>query len=163
VKDKDGNRNGNPDQSQPGKRNREVVVFIFFLFLSFGLWYINSLGKEAEADIWYPFRYVNIPKDRAIADITPSRLIFSLKGPGYTLLKLRMSGDRPPVTIDLAKVSYKRLPDGRNNDYFINTSALLKSLTVQIRTGCEIIAIKPDTLFFNMNRTGSKTVSDPKQ
>jgi hypothetical protein len=37
--------------------NRDVVVFAFFLFLSFGLWYINSLGKEVEADIKYPVTF----------------------------------------------------------------------------------------------------------
>ena len=44
--------------------NRDVVVFAFFLFLSFGFWYLNSLGKEMEADIKYPVKYINIPKDR---------------------------------------------------------------------------------------------------
>ena len=47
------------------------MVFAFFLFLSFGLWYINSLGKEVEADIKYPVKYINIPKDRTIAEETP--------------------------------------------------------------------------------------------
>ena len=46
--------------------NRDVVVFAFFLFLSFGFWYLNSLGKEIEADIRYPVKYINIPKDRVI-------------------------------------------------------------------------------------------------
>jgi hypothetical protein len=156
VKGKDGNRNDEPDDSLKRNVNRNVAVFIFFLFLSFGLWYINSLGKEAETEIKYPFRYINLPRDREISEVTPLRLVCSMKGPGYTLLKLRMSGDRPPVMIDLSKISYKHLPEGRNNDYFIVTSALLKSFTVQIRSGCEIIGIKPDTLTFSLTRASSK-------
>lgn len=140
--------------------NRDVVVFIFFLFLSFCLWYINSLGKEMEADIRYPVKYINIPKERVIAEDTPSRLSFSLKGPGYSVLKLKVSGNKSPVLIDLSKVSYKRVPESKKSDYFIVTSGLIKSMTVQIRSGCEIISVKPDTLFFVLNKDVAKKVPE---
>lgn len=138
--------------------NRDVVVFTFFLFLSFGLWYINSLGKETEGDVKYPLKYINIPKDRVLSDANPDKVNFSLKGPGYSVLKLKLSGTRPPVMIDLSKVSYKRVPESKSSDYFIITSGLAKSLTVQIRSGCEIITIKPDTLFFKLTRESTKQV-----
>jgi len=158
VKGSDGKRN-ELTKREVSAINRDVVVFIFFLFLSFGLWYINSLGKETEADIKYPVKYINIPKERVIAEETPARLSFSLKGPGYSVLKLKISGKKPPVLIDLSKVFYKRVPDSKTSDYFIVTSSLVKSLTVQIRSGCEIIAIKPDTLFFTMSREIPKSVT----
>ena len=156
---------GIPDNKLAGRGvsaiNRDVAAFTFFLFLSFGLWYINSLGKEAEADVRFPFRYVNVPSARTLVSESASNLSFSLKGPGYSLLKLKVSGDRPPVLIDLSKVSYKRVPESKNGDYYLATSSLIKSLTIQIRTGCEIIAIKPDTLWFTLTRV--KPVPDPKQ
>lgn len=158
MKGSDGKRN-ELTKREVSAINRDVVVFIFFLFLSFGLWYINSLGKETEADIKYPVKYINIPKERVIAEETPARLSFSLKGPGYSVLKLKISGKKPPVLIDLSKVFYKRVPDSKTSDYFIVTSSLVKSLTVQIRSGCEIIAIKPDTLFFTMSREIPKSVT----
>ena len=139
--------------------NRDVMVFAFFLFLSFGLWYVNSLGKEVEADIKYPVKYINLPKGRTIYEETPSKLSFSLKGPGYSVLKLNVTGKKPPVLIDLSKVTYKRVPESKNFDYFIVTSGLVKSLTLQIRSGCEILMIKPDTLFFIMNKEIPKPVS----
>ena len=141
--------------------NRDVVVFAFFLFLSFGLWYVNSLGKEMEAEIKYPVKYINTPGGRAITQSTPDRLNLSLKGPGYSVLKLKVSGTKPPVLIDLSKVSYKRVPESKNSDYFITTSGLVKSLTIQIRSGCEIITIKPDTLFFILNKEIAKPLTKP--
>lgn len=155
----DGKRNRKLTKKEVSAINRDVVVFTFFLFISFGLWYINSLGKEIEADIKYPVKYINIPKERVIAELIPDRVNFSLKGPGYSVLKLKMSGNKPPVVIDLSKVSYKRLPESKNYEYFIITSGLVKSLTVQIRSGCEIIAIKPDTLFFKLNKEIAKPVT----
>jgi hypothetical protein len=95
----------------------------------------------------YPVKHINIPKERVLAEEIPARLNFSYKGPGYSVLKLKVSGNKPPVLIDLSKVSYRRVPESKNPDYFIVTSGLIKSLTVQTRSGCEIIAIKPDRLF----------------
>jgi hypothetical protein len=134
---------------------RDIVVFTFFLFLSFGLWYINSLGKEIEADIKYPVKYVNLPRERVISEV-PERLNLYLKGPGYSVLKLRISGKKAPLQIDLSKISYRRVPESKNADYFITTSGLTKSFTVQIRAGCEVTGIKPDTLFFTFNKATAR-------
>ena len=129
---------------------RDIAVFAFFLFLSFIFWYLNSLGKEIEAGIDYKVKYTNLPKERVIAEDQPSHLNLFLKGPGYSILKLKISGNKAPVMIDLSKVNYKRAPGEKALNYYIVTSGLAKSLNVQMRSGCEITSIKPDTLFFNL-------------
>jgi hypothetical protein len=135
------------EKKKIGGFNSDVVVFAFFLLLSFALWYLNSLGKEAEADIRYPVRYINIPKGSVLPEDTPSRINLSLKGPGYSILKLKYQGKKTPVTIDLARVTYKKVPESRASDYYLISSGLAKSFTVQLRSGCDVISIKPDTLF----------------
>ena len=136
--------------------NKDVVVFIFFLFLSFVFWYLNSLGKEIEAGIRYPVRYTNLPKERVINNEEAVKLNLFLKGSGYSILKLKVSGKRTPVIIDISKVNYKRVPGSKGLNYFILTSGLTKSLTVQLRSGCEITSIKPDTLFFSLDKIVTK-------
>ncbi len=138
--------------------NRDVVVFVFFLFLSFIFWYLNSLSKEATADIRYPVRYVNLPKDRVLIEDLPQRLNLFLRGPGYSILKLRVSGNRRPVVLDISTVNYKRVPGSRMLSYYLVTSGLIPKLTSQLRADCEITAIKPDTLFFSLDRVVSKRV-----
>jgi hypothetical protein len=140
--------------------NRDVVVFIFFLFLSFGFWYLNSLGKEAEAGIRYPVVYSNLPKEKVITDESSQKLNIFLKGPGYSILKLKFSGNKSPVIIDISKVNYIRVPGSKSLNYFIVTSTLTKSLTVQLRSGCEITSIKPDTLFFTVDKAVTKRIQD---
>ena len=150
---------------------RDAVVFAFFLLLSFIFWYLNSLEKEIEGDLRYPVKFINLPKQRVI-DEDPVRLNFFLKGPGYLILKLKVTGRKPPVVIDLSKVNYKRIPNSKDPDYYIVTSALAKSFTVQLRSGCEITYIKPDTLFFTIEKmppvdshktTENKAVTQNKQ
>jgi hypothetical protein len=152
VKKEDGIRSENLAKKGVRRLNRDVAVFVFFLFLSFILWYLNSLGKEIEAGINFKVKYTNIPKERVISDAVPADLNLFLKGPGYSILKLKFYGKKTPLIIDISKVSYKRSPGGKNLNYYIITSGLTKSLNVQMRSGCEITSIKPDTLFFTLDK-----------
>ena len=152
MKREDGIRKENLTKKGVRVINRDVAVFAFFLFLSFIFWYINSLGKEVEAGIQYHVKYTNIPRERVITESSPDDLNLFLKGPGYSIIKLKFSNKKSPVIIDISKVNYKRAPGGKTLNYFIVTSGLTKSLNVQMRSGCEITSIKPDTLFFTLDK-----------
>ncbi len=149
-------------KKRKGVISSDVLVFVFFLLLSFVLWYLNSLGKENEADIRLPFRFINIPKGRTLDESSPSRINLSLKGPGYSILKLKYPGKKSPVTIDLSKVAYKRVPESKSPDYFLLTTGLAKSFTVQLRSGCDVISVRPDTLFFSFRKADSKPNAEHK-
>lgn len=140
-----------------GGINRDVLVFAFFLFLSFVFWYLNSLGKDIEMGIRYPVIYTNLPKERVIVNDPQARLTLYLKGTGYTIMKLNLSGKKTPVAIDISKVSYKRVPGSMTPDYYIVTSSLVKSLAIQLGSGCEITSIIPDTLFFHLEKAVAKS------
>jgi len=140
-----------------GAINREVFVFAFFLLLSFSLWYLNSLGKEAEGDIRLPVRFINIPKGKVIDQNEPVKVTLSMKGPGYSILKLKYPRKNTPVTIDLSKITFHRVPESKSSEYYILTPGLAKSFSVQLRSGCDVIAIKPDTLFISFEKNELKT------
>jgi hypothetical protein len=141
--------------------NRDIAVFAFFLFLSFILWYVNSLGKEIEAGIKYQVKYINIPRERVINSDQPNDLDLYLKGPGYSILKLKISSRKAPLIIDISKVNYKRAPGDKTLNYYIITSGLAKSLNIQMRSGCEITSIKPDTLFFTLDKVVANSSGIP--
>lgn len=138
--------------------NRDVIVFLFFLLLSFIFWYLNSLGKEIDANIKYPVRYINLPKDRVLVEDLPSRLDLYLKGPGYSILKLKLSGNRAPVILDVSSLNYRRVPGSRTLSYYLIASELVPKLSNQLHADCDITAISPDTLFFSFDRVVSKKV-----
>jgi len=139
--------------------NKDLVIFLFFLLLSFIFWYLNSLEKEIESDVKFPVRYLNVPKGRVVVETIPDKLILYLRGSGYSILKLKVSNKGSPVVIDFSKVNYKRVPDSKKTDYYLVTSMLNKSLSVQLGAGCEITSIKPDTLFFTLEK-GTSPPSD---
>jgi len=138
--------------------NRDYIVFGFFLLLSFIFWYLNSLGKGIETEIRYPVRYVNLPKERVLAEELPSRLNLYLKGPGYEILKLKLSGNRAPAILDISTLNYRRVPGSRDLNYYIKTSGIIPKLKNDLRSECQILYVRPDTLFFKFDRIISKKV-----
>jgi hypothetical protein len=152
----------NTAKKRAGVTNRDVIVFAFFLLLSFLFWFINSLGKEIESDIRYKVEYVNPPEKRVIVSDSHPDINLFVKGKGYAVLKLKFSGKKPPVEIDISKVSYKRVSARNSFDYYIVTSGLIKNLKVHLRSGCEVTAIKPDTLFFTLDRVKTDSLKGVK-
>jgi hypothetical protein len=128
--------------------DRDLMVFAFFLFLSFVFWYLNEMGKETESEVKYPVRYINLPKERVLTNDLPARLDLYLKGPGYSILKLRLSGNRAPLILDISAINYRRVPGSKTLDYYILTSGLILGVNNQLRAECDILSISPDTLFF---------------
>lgn len=148
--------------------NKELLVFAFFLLLSFIFWYLNSLRKEIEVDMRYPVRYINTPRDRSISTEMPEKLTLNLTGPGYSIIKLKLSGNRAPLVIDYSKVTWKRVPESKTSDYFIVTNGLIANFSRQLRSEFTIVTIKPDTLFFTLQKkdpavNGSKSTSAGKK
>jgi hypothetical protein len=132
-----------------GAINSNVFVFVFFLFLSFIFWYLNSLGKEIETDIRYPVSLTSIPRNRVLTSDLPSKINLILKGPGYSILQLKVAGKVSPLMIDLSKVTYKRIPNRETLDYYIVTTGLIPAFNAQLKSVCKVTSVKPDTLFFS--------------
>jgi len=138
-------------------KNKNVAVFAFFLFLSFTFWYLNALGKEVAAEIKYSVNFINLPKDKVIDDEQPGIVYLSLKGTGYSILKLKLSSKRNPVIIDISKTSYKRVPGSSDLNYYIVTSGISSGLAVMLRTECVITSVKPDTIYFTINEIATES------
>ena len=139
-----------PVKKEGGFNKRNIAVFTFFLCLSFGIWYLNALGKDLEADIRYPVRYTNIPKDWNLSDTNPQKVDLCLSGPGYSILQMKIIRKYAPLIIDFSKVSYKHIGDTKSADYYIVTSNLVPNINSQLKSGCKLTSLKPDTIFLSV-------------
>jgi hypothetical protein len=150
----------NLSKKEVSKINRNIVVFAFFLLLSFIFWYLNSMSKEIKSEFHYPVTFVNLPKGRNLAGNPPVKLSLELKGQGYSLLKNKISGARIPLVIDLSHVTFKRIPESKPTKYYILSASLMTSFKKQMGNGFEIVSVKPDTIFLAFN--ASENVPDKK-
>lgn len=127
---------------------KNLLIFAFFLILSFIFWYLNSLGKDLETDIRYPVTYINVPKNKSLAAET-TRLTLLMKGPGYSILKLK-AWNSSPLVIDLSRVPVRHLINEKFTDYIIVNSSLVQNFNTQLKSPCKITSVKPDTLFISL-------------
>ena len=125
-----------------------ILVFSIFLFLSFVFWYLNSMGKAIQSDIKYPVRFINIPKDRELEE-APEKINLFLQGTGFSMLKMKISGNSDPAIIDLMTVPYKSVRNNKFTGYYLVTSGLVQNFNAQLKAECRITSVKPDTLFFS--------------
>lgn len=139
--------------------DKDLIVFAFFLFLSFMFWYLNALGKVSDSEIKYPVRFANLPEGKVLMEELPSKLDIFVKGPGYSVLKLKLSGDRKPVVLDISSINYRRVAGTKVLTYYVKTSSLVPGLSNQFGPDCTISSIKPDTLFFTFDRVITKLVA----
>jgi hypothetical protein len=130
--------------------NRDLMVFTFFLFLSFTFWYLNSLKKESELELKYPVKFINPPKNREFSEGMPSKISILISGHGYSIIKLKLSGNRAPLVIDLSRVSYKKVTGTAKPDYYIVSHNLSANFSKQLTSEFKIVSVKPDTLFFSL-------------
>jgi hypothetical protein len=127
--------------------NKNVVIFVFFLFLAFVFWYLNHLGKEIKSEFRFSVSYINSPKGREVSGDLPPKLTLEIKGQGYSLLKYKIRGNKSPLLIDLSKLTFKRIPATKPVRYFILTTGLVPGFNKQLGNGLEVLNVKPDTIF----------------
>ena len=138
--------------------NRNVAIFSFFLLLAFVFWFLNALSKEMTGRIKYPVRYTDFPKERALLNELPQELDLTLEGPGYSILKTRLSGNKPPVIIDVSDMNYTIVEDGSRFRFFVLTYGLRDMIKRQMRAEFDISRINPDTITFEFDKLTRKRV-----
>lgn len=138
---------------------KDVLIFAFFLALSFIFWYLNGLDNEIENTVRYPVRYVNPPRDKVLTGDLPPRLEMQIRGPGYSILKMRLSGNRAPAIIDMSRLDFRELSGSDQYDgLYILTRGLTEVFQRQLRADFVIVRISPDTIFFSFDRMVTRKV-----
>ena len=138
--------------------NRNVAVFTFFLLLSFIFWYINALSKNITATVNFPVRYTNFPENLALVNELPDKLSIEVQGPGYSVLKARISGNKTPLMIDVENSGLADRSEESDLEFFIYSYNLRESFIRQIRSDFEINSIIPDSIYFVFDKVIQKKV-----
>ncbi|MDR2119825.1 MAG: YbbR-like domain-containing protein [Tannerella sp.] len=82
----------------------EILIFLGFLLLSAGFWFLESLQEEYEIEISIPVRYKNVPRDMILADNNPQNLLARIKDKGTVLINYMWFNSFSPIEIDMKDV-----------------------------------------------------------
>jgi len=132
------------------KNNRKLHVFLLFLILAFGFWMLIKLSRTYTSAVNVNLNYTDLPKNKMLQSEPESVVKVTLRAVGFTLLKHKFSNKN-------VEVSLKNSKKKRRNQYYLLSSNVLKSVNNSFSKS-EVIAIEPDTLFFELGKSISKKV-----
>ena len=129
------------------KLNHKIFTFFFFLFLSIIFWFLNALNKKYVANISFPVKYINFPKDKMTFGKIQSKLDAQVAAYGYSFLDYKIS-KKEPVIVDL-KIHTLHLVKNRKKRYYILSNVFKNDISSVLGENIVVKKINQDSIIFN--------------
>jgi hypothetical protein len=159
------------EQQEPNKKgnpvvkvvnNRNFLVFLAFVVLSFFLWFLNYLNKNLTSDITIKYKFKNIPKTISEESTHSGELSVTASGQGYNLFQESFKTRNIPLNIDLDTKAQDNRPllkyASNKGKAYIITSDLRPLIRKKVGEKINLSDIKPDTIFFDIINVKEKKV-----
>ena len=136
------------------KKNREFLIFLFFLFTSFVFWMLRALNETYETEITIPLKLKNVPSDLIITTGLPEKIRVTLKDKGSVLIKYIYGQTFSPVWVDYNDYE----ASGNAGRVVIQEADVQKKIMLQLLSSTRIVSLRPSLPEFYYNRGMKKTV-----
>ena len=138
------------------KEDRNLFIFLIFLVLSTGFWFLNALQKDYTTTVEYPVKFTNIPQGYILKDTKAKELQLKVDAGGFNILKYHLTASFAPLTINVSEM--KQLRDDDKSGFYLVSSNFSRSINKQLSSGISLLEIAPDTLFINLSPLKIKKV-----
>jgi len=138
------------------KNNRDLLVFVVFLLLSTGLWFLNALRKDFVTTIEYPVKYNEFPDDFILLGDPQTQVQLKVRSLGYNILPYHFGKIISPETLKVS--GFKRMHKGDIEGAYVLTRDLKNVFTKNLTNGIELLEIFPDTLFVLFEKKERKKI-----
>ncbi|QHS57729.1 YbbR-like domain-containing protein [Mucilaginibacter sp. 14171R-50] len=128
---------------------RRLSAFVTCLVLAIFAWLFTSLSNPYKYTVRQAVHFRNAPQKRAFHPLQADTVNAIVQGTGWQMLFSKINEDKKVIDVDL------RTLDTRN---YVVLSAQLRQINAKREVGREIIAITPDTLFFDFSSRTVKRV-----
>ena len=130
------------------KVDRNGFIFLVFLVLSTGFWFLNALQKDYTTIIEYPIKFTNTPKGYILKDNRTKKLQLKVNAGGFNIISYYLSASFSPLTIEVSEM--KQISDDKKSEFYLISSKYFRSLNGQLSSDLQLLEISPDTLFVNL-------------
>ncbi len=127
------------------RQNRNVVMFLIFLVISTGFWFLNALRKDYTATLSYPVKLVNVPSNKMLPTDFDNEIRVKVRTGGFVILRYRLSKTFLPLTFDVSQM--KAWEGGDFDGVFVPIKDVRNRIVGQLSQGMQLIEVEPDTLF----------------
>ncbi|MBQ8712404.1 MAG: YbbR-like domain-containing protein [Prevotella sp.] len=133
-------------------RNREFLIFLFFLALSGIFWLLMTLNETYEKEIVVPIRITNIPTDVMLTSEETDTVRVTIRDRGILLLTYMYGENFKNI-----QANFKNHDQGNGVGTISNTE-LSKFIRQHLANSAKINSIKPEKLKFYYNTGACKRV-----
>lgn len=130
---------------------KEIMIFLFFLLLSSGLWCLQSLQQEYEIEIEIPIKYKNIPSDMTLAGNNPTMIIAKIRDKGTVLLNYSWLRTFAPIEINMKEVRSENDQTGT-----VSRRIIESNISKQLIASTSIIGFEPQSIQVEYTELKSK-------
>ena len=138
------------EKIKKGLKEKEVKVFLVFLFFSTLVWFVNKLSNNFNGAAVFDLNYTNIPENRMLVNASHDQLGVKLDALGFHFLGMSVSNKK--VQIDISKT------DKKGNEFYISKIDFEKQIERQLPNSMKLEGVMTDTLFFNFQEVIIKKV-----
>ena len=132
--------------------NKQLLVFVFFLFLSGIFWLIKTMNETYEKEVKIPIQVGNIPKNVVLTSTPVDTLRVTVRDKGWVILSY-LHGDR----LKTMNINFKAYDKGHGRGVIPNGD--IKRIVEQaLELSSKTISIKPERLEFSYNYGEHKRV-----
>lgn len=120
---------------------KEIFIFLFFVLLSSGLWYQQSLQQEYEIEIEIPIKYKNIPNHLFLTEDNPETIVAKVRDKGTVLLNYSWLRTFAPVEVNLKDVKSET-----DQGMVIPRRIIETTISKQLIASTSLLSFEPQTI-----------------
>jgi hypothetical protein len=132
--------------------NKEFFVFLFFLAVSAGFWFMTVLNETTEKEIPVPVQFIGVPHNIVITEPLPDTIRVVVRDKGFVLMSY-LHGD----IVKPLKINFTTYARG-NGKGSVTISEVQKTLGSMFYASSKIVSVKPEKMDFLFNFGMSKIV-----
>lgn len=134
------------------QNSREILIFVFFLFVSFFFWGLRTLNETYQSELEIPFEITHVPENVIITSEVPTSVRLKVEDRGTVLLNYLLGKTFVPVRVDYN--SFVR----KGSRMSISAYEVQKLVATQLNSTTKLLSIRPDVFDYFIAQGSGKTV-----
>lgn len=139
-----------------GPKSHELLIFCFFLAVSFGFWLLQALNETLEREVQVELQLENIPENVVIIDSLPPSVSVTLRDRGLELVRHSFSSIFHPNRV---KIDFAKYDTGREDvEVQISATEMQRIFSRFFAVSTRIQSFRPETLHYSYNHGQASTL-----
>ncbi len=137
------------------EKGRDILVFAFFLAISFGFWMLQKLNDTFEADLRVPIELVGLPKGVVITSPLPDEVVVTVKDRGTNIFNYRRSSRGiTPIRVDFSAYDNGDVTGKAS----VAATDIQRVFLQQMNSSLQVVRMRPGKFEFCYNRGAARRI-----